>query len=225
MENMALLLSAGKPVATTKAWFTRATQMLFTLPTQTQGQHIRMRSPSPFYLAVMACNQWNMSYIFTLRLHLRRTCKPGLIPEKHTMQLHVAWKQWVVTNLLASWKTEVFLPPYWLKKTASVLFQITPSRFRCSLLLSFIRCFLTMLWYSRISWNISFLPNLAANVSGVRPWLFLTNGSPRILCFLRVAWKNMSYKIKKMERDFIDNSWHISGKSKQFYLLMQLCDK
>ena len=86
------------------------------------------------------------------------------------------------------------------KKNAIVLFQFTASRFRCNLLhdlFFFIRWFLTMLWYSRISWNISFLPNLAANVSGVRPWLFLTNGSPRILCFLRVAWKNMSYKTKE----------------------------
>lgn len=54
----------GKTVATAKAWFTRATQMLFTLPTQTQGQHIRMRSPSPFYLAVMAWNRWNMCYMY-----------------------------------------------------------------------------------------------------------------------------------------------------------------
>lgn len=52
--------------------------------------------------------------------------------------------------------------------------------------------FLTMLWYSRISWNISFLPNLAASVRGVSPKLFLMNVSPRILCFLCVAWKNMS---------------------------------
>ena len=51
---------------------------------------------------------------------------------------------------------------------------------------------LTMLWYSRISWNISFLPNLAASVRGVSPKLFLMNVSPRILCFLCVAWRNMS---------------------------------
>ena len=50
---------------------------------------------------------------------------------------------------------------------------------------------LTMLWYSRISWNISFLPNLAASVRGVSPKLFLMNESPRILCFLCVAWRNM----------------------------------
>ena len=51
---------------------------------------------------------------------------------------------------------------------------------------------LTMLWYSRISWNISFLPNLEASVRGVSPKLFLMNESPRILCFLCVAWRNMS---------------------------------
>ena len=51
---------------------------------------------------------------------------------------------------------------------------------------------LTMLWYSRISRNISFLPNLAASVRGVSPKLFLMNESPRILCFLCVAWRNMS---------------------------------
>ena len=89
MENMALLLSEGKPVATTKAWFTRSKQKLFTLPTQTQGQHIRMLGPSPFYLAVMAWNRWNMCYVFTLRLYFRRTCKPELSARKHTILQHI----------------------------------------------------------------------------------------------------------------------------------------
>lgn len=54
---MALLLSEGKPVAAAKAWFARATQMQTQAQMnmqcclhfqRTQGQHIRMRSPSPF---------------------------------------------------------------------------------------------------------------------------------------------------------------------------------
>lgn len=156
-----------------------------------------MRSPSPFDLAAMAWNRWNMRYS-TLRLYLRRTCKPGLSAGKHTILKHVKhnawWQIW--------WPTEKL--KIWLKKTdASLVFQFTsPTRGSCRWkllrdLFSVIQCFLTVLWYSRISWNISFLPNLAANVSGVRPWLFLTNGSPRILCFLWVAWKNMSYKTKR----------------------------
>ena len=57
MENMALLLSEGKPVAAAKVWFARATQMQTQAQMnmqcclhfqRTQGQHIRMRSPSPF---------------------------------------------------------------------------------------------------------------------------------------------------------------------------------
>ena len=60
--------------------------------------------------------------------------------------------------------------------------------------------FLTMLWYSRISWNISFLPNLAASVRGVSPKLFLMNVSPRILCLLCVAWKNMSYNERMLDQ-------------------------
>lgn len=54
-----------------------------------------------------------------------------------------------------------------------------------------------MLWYSRISWNISFLPSFAASVRGVSPRLFLTNASARILCFLWVAWRNMSCDTRK----------------------------
>ena len=48
MENMALLLSEGKPVAAAKVWFARATQMQTQAQMNMQGQHIRMRSPSPF---------------------------------------------------------------------------------------------------------------------------------------------------------------------------------
>lgn len=58
---------------------------------------------------------------------------------------------------------------------------------------------LTILSCSSISWNISFLPNLAASVSGVSPKLFLVAVFARILCLLRVAWKNMSYDGESME--------------------------
>ena len=106
MDNMALLLSEGKPVAAAKAWFARATQMqtqaqmnmqccLHFQRTQTHTRTAYSHAQSKsFFLAVMAWNRLNMSFIFTYGLHMRRTCKPGLSLGKHTMLLHVENNEW-----------------------------------------------------------------------------------------------------------------------------------